>query len=193
MKQIGFTKTKEWVFSCFRTAHFLHILMGSIFLSLMAQFSFPLPFTPVPITLQTFAIAILAFTLGPKKAPLAVVAYLVEATCGLPVLTGAHSNPLWMFGAKGGYLFAFVLSAFVTAKLIEKTPLSLTKIWIAFLLNETIILALGSLWLGFFVGKENAFLLGALPFIPGAILKISMASSLTRPIQWIEEKLNKHG
>lgn len=154
------------------------ILLGSIFLAITAQIAIPLPFTPVPITLQTLGVAILTMALGPRKGALAVVAYLCQASIGLPVLAGGVVNPLWMIGPRAGYLLSYIISSFLVGSLLEtfKTN-SFIKNWIILSVNEATVLLCGSLWLGFFVGWNHAFAMGALPFIPGAILKITIATS----------------
>jgi biotin transport system substrate-specific component len=167
----------------------LQILVGSLFLSLMAQIAFPLPFTPVPVTLQTFGVACLAMTLGRRKATLAVLAYLTEATYGLPVLGGGLANPFWMLSARGGYALAFILAAFLVGKLLEqKRPTSFGKSWLILALNEGLILTIGTLWMTGFVGFNAAISMGFLPFIPGALVKISMAAATWKGIQAIKAK-----
>jgi len=160
------------------------IILGSLFLSLTAQLSFPLPFTPIPISMQTLGIATLALVLGPYQALLAVLTYLGQATLGLPVLASGLSNPLWMFGPTAGYLMGFVLSSYVTGQLLKnRKSFSSFKIGAIFALNELIILLMGTFWLSFVLGKEQAFYIGFYPFMIGALCKITMATSGYRFIQ----------
>lgn len=173
------------------TMALLSIILGSLLLSITSQFAFPLPFSPVPISLQTWAVALLAMTLGPKKAPFAVLAYLFQATIGLPVTVGGLSNPLWMVGPTAGYLLGFFVSSYVTAKIIQNhSSHSFLKTWLKLSINEGIILVLGFAWLSYLFGFDKAFTLGVAPFIPGACLKITMATASYRPIQWLREKFS---
>jgi biotin transport system substrate-specific component len=166
------------------------ILVGSLMLALCAQIAFPLPFSPVPITLQSFGIALLAMVLGPRYATLAVLTYLVEATAGLPVLAGGIPKPFWMISPTAGYLVGFALSAYLTGKLLEKYPqLSFAKTWALFSINELTILTCGTIGLSFIIGLENALWIGAAPFIPGALLKITVAAAAKRPVDWIKSLL----
>lgn len=159
----------------------LQVLAGSILLALCAQVAIPLPFTPVPVSLQSLGVALLAVALGPKKATLAVIAYLAQASMGLPVLAAGSVNPLWMFGPRAGYLLGFVVSAYVVGRLMEKSKNNhFVKTWLILSLNEIIILLLGAAWLGSFVGWQNSFAMGVMPFIPGALLKISAAAASTK-------------
>lgn len=166
----------------------LQVILGSIFLGLMAQVALPLPFTPVPISLQTLGVALMAIALGSKKAPLAVLLYLFQATCGLPVLAGGSINPLWMLGPRAGYLFGFVLSSYLIGRLIEsKTNPSGIWCFLSIALGEMSILLTGTLWLSAFVGLNNAFYMGFFPFLIGAAAKVTMASGSIKPIQWAKQ------
>ena len=170
----------------------LQIAMGSVFLALMAQIAIPLPFTPVPITLQTLGVALIAIFLGPVKGPLAVLAYLFQATIGLPVLAGGVSNPLWMTSPTAGYLAGFLAASYFVSLLLEdakRRKYPLWKIWITLWANEGLILMMGLLWLAFFLGFEKAFHMGVVPFLPGAVLKVTMAAASYRPIEWLKTKL----
>lgn len=167
----------------------LQIFFGSIFLALMAQVSFPLPFSPVPITLQTLGVALLAITLGSKKAPLAVLCYLTEATLGFPVLAGGVSKPLWMFGTNAGYLVGFVFASYIIAKLLEsKVEISFPRKFASILIGEATLLILGCLWLSVFLGALSAISLGLLPFLPGAMVKGLVAATSIQPIEWVKSK-----
>lgn len=162
----------------------IQVLCGSLFLALMAQLT--IPAVPVPVSMQTLGVALLAIALGPKKGALAVLAYLTEASMGLPVLAGGTVNPLWMVAPRAGYLIGFLLSAYVVGSYLEKGNGSFVKNWAILSFNEVIILNLGSLWLALFVGWENAFVLGTAPFIPGAVLKTTIAACSIKPIEWIK-------
>jgi len=80
------------------------VVGGSVLIALSAQFTVRLPFSPVPITGQTFAVLLLAALLGPARGVLCVLTYLAEGLLGLPVFAGAGSGPAWLLGATGGYL-----------------------------------------------------------------------------------------
>lgn len=157
------------------------IILGSILLGISAQIAVPLPFTPVPISLQSFCVALLAMYLGSWGAFLAVLTYLFQASLGLPVLAGGISCPFWVAKPTAGYLISFLVSSCTIGKLLEIIqPHSFFKSWGILILNETIILTLGTLWLGCIVGFDKAFYLGMLPFLPGALIKSSLATIIKR-------------
>lgn len=146
----------------------LHAFLGSLFIAFSARFQIPL--YPVPMTLQTLALFILAFQLGPKRAFGAAVFYLLEASLGFPVLS-AGSQPLWMVAPCAGYLVGFPLAAYLIGKMRLKKP---HLLWQAFSIfcGQLVIYSLGFLWLAYFLGREAAFVSGVVVFIPSAALKM---------------------
>lgn len=151
----------------------LQVLIGSLFIGLCAQIRIPLPFTPVPITLQTFSILLIARFLGSKKGTLAVFAYLCEILLGMPVLAGAFSKPLAFLGAHGGYLFGYIPLVYFSGWVLERREsFNQSLVYFSLILICFLQLLIGSLWLGNFVGMKNMFAMGFLPFIPGEILKV---------------------
>lgn len=165
----------------------VQVLLGSAFLGLMAQLAIQLPFTPVQLSMQSLGVALLAISLGSRKALLSVAAYLIQATVGLPVLAGGLSNPLWMVGPKMGYLIGFAMAAFIVGTFLERRQSSsFVRNWLILSLNEGIILLMGTLWLGIFVGWGEAFALGTVPFLPGALIKITIAASSIKPVKWLK-------
>lgn len=149
--------------------------VGSVFLALLSQLAIPLPFTPIPMTLQTFGLFVLAGTLGGKRAFYSVLAYLAQGTLGLPVFAGGIVAQAWFLTAKGGFLISFPIAAFTMGKMMEKRQ-SLLGILFSLTVGQIIIFTLGMLWLSFFMGISNAFLLGVVPFLPSIIAKTAIAT-----------------
>jgi biotin transport system substrate-specific component len=155
------------------------VVAFSLFIALSAQVVIPLPFTPVPLTLQTFAVLLTGALLGSRLGAAAVVAYLVEGALGLPFFRGGSGGWLYLaVSPTAGYLLAFPLAAFLTGWLAERG-------WDRKFLTAAAAIGLGSLvilfggWLGLlrFYSAEQAFALGVAPFIIGDILKIALAAS----------------
>lgn len=170
----------------------ISIILGSVFIATMAQIAFFLPFTPVPITLQTLGVSILAITLGPTHAFFAVITYLTQATFGLPVIAGGISNPFWFTGPTAGYLIGFAIAAFVTGTLLTKQKRAfILSTLLIFACNELIILTMGSTWLWLVIGHSQAFQMGFIPFIPGALFKIAISTSLYYSFQWSKVSLKQ--
>ena len=154
------------------------VLLGSLFLAFMSKLSLPLYFSPVPISMQSLAVTMLAIFLPPTVAFMSVILYLFEATIGLPVISSAGGlNPAWLIGPTSGYLIGFAASAFTVSKLLRiNVKSSTTKKVFILLLSEVIIIALGIAWLSWIMGFNKALYLGAIPFIPGAVIKTAAAS-----------------
>lgn len=180
--QLSLYLTKDNI--AFLSKSVFHVILGSIFLALMAQVKIPLPFTVVPMSLQTLAVSLLAMSLGSFKAPFAVGTYLFQASLGLPVIAGGVSKSLWILSPTAGYLLACLLASYVVARVLEiLKPKTFVKTYLILSLNEGIVLLFGSAWLSMFVGIDQAFTLGVAPFIPGALAKITVAATAYRPLQ----------
>ena len=137
-------------------------LGGSAFLALLSQWALPLPFTPVPVTLQTLGICLLGGVLGSRLAFLSVFAYLVEGSLGLPVFAGGLLT--------AGYRFAFLPAAWVAGWAFEGA--SFSRIAVVSTLSTLLVLVVGTAWLGAFVGVSQAVLVGFIPFLAGSVVKI---------------------
>lgn len=160
------------------------VILGSWFLALMAQITIPLPFSPVPITAQTFAVLVIGSSLGPRKALVATLLYLFQGAIGLPFFAGGKSGLSILSGPTSGYLFGFVLASYVMGYLSQKKlDRSLKTSLILFLTGHSIIYLCGLTVLIFFVGKTNVLTLGLYPFIPGLLIKSTMAAIVT-PTAW---------
>ncbi len=162
------------------------IIGSSIFLALCAQVSFHIPFTPVPITLQTLAVVLTGAALGSKRGALAMLLYLAEGAAGLPVFAGGTGGFIHLIGFTGGYLWSYPIAAFVTGLLCEKRlDRSFQTSIIAMLPATVIIYALGVPWLAvvMHLTLTQALLAGMFPFIPGDLLKLVIATALL-PTAW---------
>ncbi|MEX2304592.1 MAG: biotin transporter BioY [Waddliaceae bacterium] len=157
----------------------LQVILGSLLLALAAQVSIPLPFSPVPITLQSFAVMLIGGFLGREKGVLSIMLYLVQVGIGLPVLAGGVASVLALLGLKGGFLFGFLIQTYIAS--IAREHSANTKMMFFFLiLSELATMSLGTIWLGAYIGFTKAFLVGFLPFIPGECLKILAVAGLIK-------------
>jgi biotin transport system substrate-specific component len=158
----------------------LQVLGGSIFLALVSQIS--VPFIPVPMSMQTLAVFTLGLTLGSRKAALAVAAYLVQGTLGLPVFAGGLSLPLWFMGPRAGYLIGFVAAAFIAGLAKDKNKTALLGALVA---ADATILGMGGALLSLFTGLEQAYWAGVYPFLMGDATKIGVAFFAREPLKKI--------
>lgn len=151
-----------------------------------AQVVIPLPFTPVPMTLQTFAILFGAAAIGPYKSTMAQFLYLLIAAMGFPVLASDKGGVEALFGATAGYLFAFLLSSFVVGLVAKQlSTRRFFNVFVGFFLGTFLIYFFGASWLSIYTGNSLTYGIskGVLPFIFGDILKAFLAASLL-PITW---------
>lgn len=157
----------------------------SLLTAAAAQVVVPLPFTPVPLTGQTFAVLLTGALLGPRLGALAMLAYLAEGAAGLPFFRGGAGGVGHFSGATAGYLLAFPAAAYVTGYLAERGwDRRFLTAAAAMALGSLVILACGWAWLALmFKGGAEAFRLGVAPFLPGDVLKIALAAAVL-PSGW---------
>lgn len=160
------------------------ILGGSLFIALSARVALHLPFSPVPITGQTFAVLLTGALLGSRRGALSLLAYLAEGLAGLPVFSAGRAGLAHLLGPTGGYLLGFVAAAWLTGRLAERgwdrRPLTAA---LAMLAGNVALYLPGLAWLAAFVGPAKAPALGLYPFIVGDLLKIALATALL-PAGW---------
>jgi len=156
-----------------------------------AQVSIPMPFTPVPFTLQPMVVLLGGAVLGSRLGMSAQVLYLLAGIAGLPVFAASPVLPqgaLRLLGPTGGYLMSYPFAAFLTGWLAERgfDRRYLTSV-IAMACGLGLIFAAGIVWLAFFarsaVGLESALRTGLYPFIPADIFKIFLAAAVM-PALW---------
>jgi biotin transport system substrate-specific component len=179
-----------WPFAGNRTVQdVVLVLAGTALIAVAAKIK--VPFFPVPMTLQTLAIMLIAATYGFRLGTLTVLAYLAEGVVGLPVFTNTPpsvAGPLYFLGPTGGFLAGFVVLAMVVGAAADRGfDRSIPKLFAAMLAGEVIMMALGFAWLAWFatlssgavgLGVEKALAGGVTPFIWGDLLKIALASML---------------
>lgn len=149
----------------------------TVMVTLMAQVRIPLPFTPVPITGQTFGALVAGAALGSKRGASGMGLYLVLGSVGLPVFAGWKSGPVWTL-ASGGYIIGFVAAAYVVGWLAERGWDRRPLVLVAMLIGNIIIYIPGLLQLSFFVPEGRVLEFGLWPFIPGDLVKLYLASML---------------
>jgi len=166
----------------------LRIAAANILLVLCAHIVIPLPWTPVPITGQTFGVLLVAVLLGARRGAITLILYLLEGAAGLPVFQPLGLPGLARFaGPTAGYLFSYPLAALVTGWLVERgakirgsrvggSRLAGLSLVGALISGEAIIFACGCAWLALFLGMGWSVALsqGALPFVSGETIKMAL-------------------
>jgi biotin transport system substrate-specific component len=154
------------------------VIAFSLFTGLMAHIAIPLPFTPVPITGQTFAVLLCGALLGARLGTASMLAYIAEGMIGLPVFASAPG------AASYGYLAGFVAAAFVVGWLADRGwTRDLPRTVLAMIAGEVAIYIFGLVWLARFVPPSSVLALGLLPFLIGDALKLAAAAAVV-PAGW---------
>ncbi len=161
----------------------LIILGGSALVAGSSHVYLPLAFTPVPLTLQPFAVLLLGLVLAPRLAAATLTAYLMEGAAGLPVFTpsaGALPGIAHLFGPTGGYLLAYPFAVYAIASLWRSAKHSLAWAVLSAAVGNLIILAVGAVWLSILTHASFGAVLSqaVIPFLPGDALKVAVAAAL---------------
>jgi len=161
---------------------FLITILGSILLTISAKVK--IPFYPVPMTMQTFAVLFMGVTFGWRIGMASISLYLFEGVIGLPVFAGTPEKGMglvYFTGPTMGYLIGFLFATFVAGYLNFKT--NIFFIFIKLILSVSIIYILGILWLGNLIGWDKPLLqLGVTPFLLAELFKISLLAILTKKL-----------
>jgi biotin transport system substrate-specific component len=162
------------------------VLAGTALVAGAAQISISLPFTPVPITGQTFAVLLVGATLGTVRGAASLLLYLWLGVAGAPIY--AHHDHGWsvVTSASGGYLVGFVLAAALTGFLAERRWDRRLSSSIGLMLTGNVVIYLVALpWLAIVLNTdlEKTLELGLYPFIPGDTFKLYIAAAAL-PAAW---------
>lgn len=160
------------------------VVASSLVTAAAAQLAIPVPWSPVPITGQTFAVLLSGMVLGSRRAFLAQALYLLEGAAGLPVFAGGAAGAAILMGPTAGYLAAFPFAAFVTGALAERGwDRRFVTTFLAMLLGSALIFTVGLAWLSRFLAGPQLLAAGLLPFVPGDLIKSALAA-VAFPTAW---------
>ncbi len=168
------------------------IAAANLLLVMCAWLAVPLPWTPVPITGQTFGVLLVAVLLGSRRGSIALGFYLLEGLAGLPVfqpfgLPGAAR----LVGPTAGYLLAYPVAAYATGWLVEHGAGKTTSRLVGALLSgEFLIFSSGCAWLavGLRMGWARAIAGGLTPFLPGELIKMALIIAAVRGIEIVRQQ-----
>ena len=162
---------------------------ATVFLAVCAHISFPIPMTPIPVTMQTFAVLLIGIVLGPLAGAVSIVLYLGEGALGLPVFSphglGGFAQ---LTGPSAGYLLSYPVAAGLVGWFYSFANRSLqpfpSAVLAAFLADAVILLS-GSAWLttSLHLSPVKALELGVLPFLAGEMCKVLLFATMTSSLQ----------
>ncbi len=155
-------------------------VIGSLLLWVSAKTQ--VPFFPVPMTLQTLAILLIAATCGFRLGLAMIGLYMIEGMLGLPVFSSTPERGIgiaYMVGPTAGYLVGFVVATGFVGWFAERGAIdSSLKLFAVMFVGAALILAFGFAWLSTFMGAQAAFNVGVAPFMLGELFKVSIAALL---------------
>ena len=156
------------------------VVGASLFVALCARVTLPLPFTPVPLTLQNFGVLLVGLTLGSRRGFAALVLYLVEGAVGMPVFNPAgHGGVAQLFGLTGGYLLAYPFVAALAGWIMERGKKSFARAAVAGVLAEIVLFAGGISWLGMLTHSfAQAVRFGLYWFVFAEVIKVMSAAGI---------------
>ena len=157
------------------------VVGASLFVALCARVTVPLPFTPVPLTLQNFGVLVVGLVMGPRRAFAALVLYLAEGAAGLPVFNPAGLGGVaQLMGPTGGYLLAYPLVAGLAGFLVERGRKTFARAAGAGLAAEVLLFTVGLTWLAVLTGSATrAIQWGLYWFLFAEVIKILMAAAVS--------------
>ena len=182
MAEIGFKQETMGVLPAPRIAWNTigRILAATGLLAICAHISLPLGFTPIPITMQTFAVLLLGLLFAPVPAFACLALYLVEGAAGLPVFSPHGPGGLaQLLGPTGGYLLSYPFAAALASLIYRRGSRSFLAALLGSSVGSILILTSGATWLGMMAHVKFSviFAQSVAPFLPGDAVKILAATA----------------
>ena len=165
------------------------VIAASLFVALCARVTVPLPFTPVPLTLQNFGVLAVGLLLGSRRGFAALSLYLVEGAFGMPVFSPSilGGGIAQILGPTGGFLMAYPLVAFVAGWIYEHTARRFGGAALSALAAEVVLFAGGLSWLAvLFHSVSLAIRYGLYWFVFAEVIKVLMAAALAT--RWHQQR-----
>ncbi|MDD3394764.1 MAG: biotin transporter BioY [Anaerotignum sp.] len=168
-----------------KTKELTKIALMTAIICILAPISIPIPFSPVALTLCTFALYLSVYILTPKQALTATAMYLLLGSIGIPVFSGYTAGFGKFAGPGGGYLVGYVFLVAISAYFVQKYPHSPKLQMMGALLATVVTYTIGTFWLAKITntGFLAALPMGALIFIPLDIIKIILACFVGRKVR----------
>jgi biotin transport system substrate-specific component len=160
--------------------HVALVVGASLFVALCARVTLPLPFTPVPLTLQNFGVLLVGLTLGSRRGFAAMALYLVEGAVGMPVFNPSGLGGVaQLLGPTGGYLLAYPFVAALAGWIMERGRKTFARAAVAGLLAEIVLFTSGISWLVVLTHSfAQAVRFGLYWFVFAEVIKVMSAAGI---------------
>jgi biotin transport system substrate-specific component len=157
---------------------FVYAALFAALIAVLGLVSIPLPISPVPVTGQSLAIMLAGSILTVRQAAFSVLTFLLIGAVGVPVFAGLTGGIGILVGPRGGYLLGFLVGAIVIALLKGQNNNKWRLVFANMVGGIVVVYAFGVVWLNFVTGMglEKAFMVGVLPYIPGDLFKVFVAT-----------------
>jgi len=157
----------------------LLVIGASVLIAIAAQIAIPIPFSPVPLTLQPLAVILVGAALGSTRGAAAAALYLFEGFSGLPVFAQGHGGALMMAAPTAGYLYSYPLAAWIAGWMSERGwGNTIVRALAGMTAAMAVIYAGGWSWLAVLSGPRAAFMLGVAPFVVADAIKILIGAAV---------------
>lgn len=152
--------------------------------AIAALIRIPLPFTPVPITMQTFVVLLSGVILGGRKGSMSQIIYVTAGVAGLPIFAGMTSGIALLAGSTGGFLAGFIVAPKVVGLVLGESK-ERGRLILALIAGTTTIFLLGNAWLLVLMNGDVAktLSLGLIPFLPGAVIKAGLVIAVVEAMR----------
>ena len=153
------------------------VVGASLFVALCARVTIPLPFTPVPLTMENFGVLMVGLALGSRRGFAALMLYLVEGASGMPVFSAGSAGVAQLFGLTGGFLLAYPFVAAIAGWIAERGAKNFFRFLVASVAGEIVLFAGGISWLAIYTHSfAQAVQFGLYWFIFAEVIKIMLAA-----------------
>jgi biotin transport system substrate-specific component len=178
------TNQRERPFASERVRQIALVVAGSLLVAVCARITIPLPFTPVPLTMQNFGVLLVGLLLGSRRGFAALALYLAEGAMGIPVFNPIGPGGIaQLLGPTGGFLLAYPLVAWITGYVAEHGRKTFARAAIGGLLGEIVLFTGGITWLTVLTHSiAQAFRWGVYWFLFAEVIKVMMAAGVA--MQW---------
>jgi biotin transport system substrate-specific component len=171
-------------------ADVLLVVGASALIAIAAQVAIPIPFTPVPLTLQPLAVILIGVTLGATRGAAAAMLYLLEGFSGLPVFAQGHFGAFALLGPTAGFLYSYPFAAGLAGFISERGwGNSILRAIAGMLLALGVIYLGGWSWLAILTDPRTAFAAGVAPFVLADIIKVAIGAALLPKAQQLVSRV----
>lgn len=159
-------------------------LMAAV-LCILGPLALPIPVSPVPISMGSFAVYLTAYILGLKKGTVSLCIYLLLGLVGLPVFTGFSGGIGKVLGPTGGYMVGYIFMTLICGFFVDRWKTNYGIIFLGMILGTLALYLFGTLWLAKLANMSfiAALGVGVIPFIPGDLAKIVITMLVAAPVR----------